>query len=203
MSSFRSWMDRRGATESEFAATLAGDELVPDARNVATRAITVRAPAEAVWPWLQQIDQQRGGFYSYRVLENLMGCEMPKVERLVPAWGDRIVGERVWMAPPRRFRGKGHVVVARVDPQRALVLLSPDLWAGREAEVAMSGSWAFVLQPIDDRSCRLVVRSRYARPNLAYDVIHFLMERKMMRTIARLAERHEAEECHLSEAQQV
>src|SRR5439155_27044315 len=103
-----------GATSAEVTARYPGDEFTPDARNVSTRAITVNAPADAVWPWLQQIDQQRGGFYSYRWLENLVGCRMPKIERLVPEWHERIVGEEVWMTPPDRLGGKGHMVVAGV-----------------------------------------------------------------------------------------
>jgi hypothetical protein len=180
-------MQHWGATDAEVAASYPGDELTRDARNVATRAVTVRAPASAVWPWLQQIDQQRGGFYSYRWLENLVGCRMPKVERLVPEWGERTVGEKMWMTPPDRFKGNGHMVVARVDHERALAMLSPDLYDGRPPASGVSGSWTFWLVPIDDHTCRLIVRSRYMRPNIAFDAIHFMMEWRMMRTIARLA----------------
>jgi hypothetical protein len=180
-------MLRWGATDAEVAAAYPGDELTPDARNVATRAITVNAPAANVWPWLQQIDQQRGGFYSYRWLENLVGCRMPKVERIVPGWSERTVGEKIWMAPPDRFKGNGHLVVARVDHERALTMLSPDLYAGEPPKSSVSGSWTFVLAPIDERSCRLIVRSRYMRPSVAFDAIHFIMERRMMQTVARLA----------------
>jgi len=185
-------MHRWGATDDEVRAALPGDELTPGARNISTRAITVHAPAHHVWRWLQQIDQQRGGFFSYRALENALGCRMPP-PAAGPTGPDRIVGERVWMAPPDRFGGKGNLVVARVDPERALVLLSPDIYAGGPPEVPMSGSWSFVVEPRDRASCRLVVRSRYDRPNLAFDVVHFVMERKMMRTLAHRAETT----CHL------
>lgn len=178
---------RWGATDTEVAASYPGDELTPAARDVATRAITVHAPASAVWPWLQQIDQQRGGFYSYRWLENLVGCRMPKVDRLLPQWGERTIGEKMWMTPPERFKGNGHMIVARVDHDRVLAMLSPDLYAGEPATSGVSGSWAFVLTPIDEHSCRLIVRSRYMRPNALFDAIHFMMEQRMMRTIARLA----------------
>jgi hypothetical protein len=180
-------MHQWGASPDEISATYPGDELVPAPGNVSTRAVTVHAPASAVWPWLQQIDQQRGGFYSYRVLENLVGARMPKVEHLVPEWGERIVGERVWMADPRRFGGTGYMIVARVDSGRALALCSPDVYAGDSPRVPMSGSWAFVLVPRDASSCRLVVRSRYARPTLVFDAVHFLMEQRMLRRIAQLA----------------
>jgi hypothetical protein len=50
-----------------------------------TRAIMVQAPAEQVWPWVAQLGQDRGGFYSYRLLENLVGCDMPNLHHLDPA----------------------------------------------------------------------------------------------------------------------
>lgn len=181
----RAWMRRWGATDDEVEAVLPGDDLTPDAQAISTRAITVHAPPERVWPWLCQIDQQRGGFYSYRWLEDLIGCEMPRVERLDPRWSSRTPGDFVWMAPSNRYGGNAFLVVNRADADRALVLVSPD-----EALDATpgSGSWAMVLRPVDAHTTRLVVRSRYARPNLPFEVAHFVMEQKMMRTIARLAE---------------
>ena len=56
---------RWGATADEVSRPLPGDELVPDPLYTTTHAITVRASAEAVWPWLVQIGQNRGGFYTY------------------------------------------------------------------------------------------------------------------------------------------
>src|SRR6266700_193576 len=54
-----------GATAEEAGIRLPGDDLVPDARYVTTRAVTVRAPAAAIWPWLVQMGQGRAGFYTY------------------------------------------------------------------------------------------------------------------------------------------
>jgi hypothetical protein len=45
----------------------------PQPDLVATRAITVHAAADQVWPWIAQLGQGRGGFYSYDALENLVG----------------------------------------------------------------------------------------------------------------------------------
>ena len=61
-----------GATSREQAQPLVGDDLLPAVDLSATRAITVDAPADAVWPWLVQLGQGRGGFYSYDWLENLV-----------------------------------------------------------------------------------------------------------------------------------
>lgn len=75
----RPWLRRWGATPDELEKPLPGDELVPDPGVVTTRAVTIDAPVEEVWPWLAQIGQDRGGFYSYEWLENLAGaaCETP------------------------------------------------------------------------------------------------------------------------------
>src|SRR5262245_61133268 len=75
----RPWYATWGASAQEVARSMPGDELVPAARPHAgsTRAITINAPTSAVWPWLVQLGQDRAGFYSYELLEDLVGCEMP------------------------------------------------------------------------------------------------------------------------------
>ena len=55
-----------GATEAELDARLPGDELLDDADGVATRAIEIRAPTSAVWPWIAQMGPSpRAGAYTY------------------------------------------------------------------------------------------------------------------------------------------
>jgi hypothetical protein len=74
---------RWGATGEEADATLADDDLVPTPDLQATRAVTVNAPADHVWPWIAQVGQGRGGFYSYDVLENLVGCDIHSADRII------------------------------------------------------------------------------------------------------------------------
>jgi hypothetical protein len=69
----RRWMAEWGATAEEVAARLPGDELVEGDDLTTTRAVTVHTGADAVWPWIAQLGQGRGGFYSYDALENLTG----------------------------------------------------------------------------------------------------------------------------------
>src|ERR1019366_1536041 len=88
------------ATDKEAGATLAGDDLIPAPDLVATRAITVHAPADQIWPWTAQVGQGRGGFYSYDALENLTGCDIRSADRVVPEWQDVKVGTR--SSSPRR-----------------------------------------------------------------------------------------------------
>jgi hypothetical protein len=74
-----------GATDAEAGARLPGDELLEQPDVVATRAITIAAPASAVWPWIAQMGPRpRGGAYTYDWIENLMGLDMHSVDRILP-----------------------------------------------------------------------------------------------------------------------
>jgi hypothetical protein len=78
------WFLNWGATATELRKPLPGDEIIPTARRQQTRAITIAANIDSVWPWLAQIGQDRGGFYSFDALENLVGCDMPTEDYLRP-----------------------------------------------------------------------------------------------------------------------
>lgn len=67
----RRWHRRWGATDAEVAAAMPGDDLVPGCHYVCTRAITIGAPPEAVWPWLIQVGFGKAGFYSNDLLDNV------------------------------------------------------------------------------------------------------------------------------------
>src|SRR5215207_9703255 len=95
----RRWQLRWGATDEEVDATLAGDHLIANPDLMSTRVITVHAPADQVWPWIAQLGQGRGGFYSYDALENLVGCDIHSADRVVPQWQDLKVGDQVKLAP--------------------------------------------------------------------------------------------------------
>jgi hypothetical protein len=184
----RSWQLRWGATDEEVDATLPGDDLIPNPDLVATRAITVHTAADQVWPWIAQLGQGRGGFYSYDALENLVGCDIHSADRIVPEWQDLKVGDQVKLAPEV---GLG---VAVVEPGRALVL---------RGGVPMGAvpppydfTWAFVLRERSDGTTRLLVRERYGytrrwAPLLVEPVavVAFVMSQRMLRGIRDRAER--------------
>ena len=196
----RRWWSVLGTEPDERTMALPGDELVATAPLVSTRAIDIDAPVETAWAWLIQIGQDRGGFYSHAWLENLVGCRMRNAERVVPAWQHRGMGDEVPMhprMPPLR--------VADVDPPRTLVLLG-----GPPTDDAPSGpgdpardrrdatSWAFHLRARGSDACRLLVRTRTDwRPGWGRTVVwrgiidpgHLVMERAMLRGIARRAAR--------------
>jgi hypothetical protein len=169
------WHLRWGATDEEVGKPLPGDELVPNPAIESTRSITVNAPVEEVWPWLAQIGQDRGGFYSYEWLENLAGCRMRNADRIHPEWQHREVGERVFLHPAFGLK------VTSFEPGRAIVL---------------EGWGPFVVEPIDEKSTRVIIRSRVPRRLdvllyylLTFEIPHFIMERRMLKGIKERAER--------------
>ncbi|MBF4992695.1 SRPBCC family protein [Arthrobacter gandavensis] len=186
---------RWGATEEELGMALPGDELLPAADLTATRAIGIGAPPSAVWPWLTQLGQNRGGFYTYDWLENLIGLHIHSADAVTPELQVRGVGEAVDLAP-----GAGLVVV-RLEDEHGLVLGGGVDAAGNghtttdETGAPYDFTWAFVLLPQPDGTTRLVVRERYAyRSRWAallvepVEMLSFLMTERMLRGIRDRAE---------------
>ena len=103
----RPWMMNWGTTAEERARAMPGDEIVPDSALVTTRAVGIGAAADRVWPWLAQLGQDRGGFYSYELLEDLAGCEMPRATEILPAAQEWRPGDQLWMYPPDKLDGVG------------------------------------------------------------------------------------------------
>jgi hypothetical protein len=179
---------RWGATDEEAYMALAGDELLPDADLTATRAVTVRAAAAGVWPWIAQLGQGRGGFYSYDFLENLVGCDIHSADRIVPEWQDISVGDEV------RFVPEVGLVVALLEQGRSLVLRGV-VPIGKTAP-PYDFTWAFTLRAGPDETTRLLVRDRYAYTRRwarlivePAEAISFVMSQKMLRGIKARAER--------------
>jgi hypothetical protein len=179
---------RWGATDEEVNLVLPGDELVPHADLTATRAVTVAAAADCVWPWIAQLGQGRGGFYSYDFLENLVGCDIHSADRVVPEWQPIDVGDEVNLYP------EVGLIVARVEAGRALVLRGGMPIA--QTRSPYDFTWAFVLRGQADETTRLLVRERYGysrrwAPLLVEPVefISFVMSQRMLRGIKERAER--------------
>jgi hypothetical protein len=170
-----------GATDDEVVAQLPGDELVREHPLRTTRAITIDAPIESVWPWLAQIGEDRGGFYSYSCLERAVGADIHNASELRPEWQDIRVGDSVWLA--RRYGDAARQIVAAVKPNSHLALMSPPDYERLRSGERASGAWIFFLRR-EDGWTRLVVRgSGGAVGHAAFDIPHFVMEQKMMRGI--------------------
>ncbi|HEY1346519.1 MAG TPA: hypothetical protein VGF54_16140 [Streptosporangiaceae bacterium] len=184
----RRWQLRWGASAQELAGSLPGDELIAKPGLTATRAVTIRAPAARVWPWLAQLGQGRGGLYSYDFLENLIGCNMHSADRIVPEWQEVKAGDKVGLHPNAALE------VAAVDPGRWLVLRG-GVPVG-DAPPPFDFTWAFALQAGLDGTTRLIARERwaYARRWARFivepvELIDFVMTQKMLRGIRSRAER--------------
>lgn len=183
-----------GASDAEIHAVMPGDELL-EARTQSTRAITIDAPVDAVWPWLAQIGQDRAGFYSFELLEDLVGAQMENLSTLRPELQQWKVGDKLWMYPPDRLNGAGHGVLLRIEPGRALVFGTRRVAAAPTGPY--DGIWAFELVSLREDRTRLLVRTRVGgRPSwsartvdaMLVEPMHFVMERKMMEGIKRRAE---------------
>jgi hypothetical protein len=163
-------VSRSSARPEERWRVLPGDELVPAPPVVTTRAVSFAAPANEVWPWIAQIGQGRGGFYSHAWLENLLGCRIVNADRVHPEWQQLVVGDEVRMHP------KGPPLVVReVRPPDLLVVGEPGIF-----------SWAFVLEDDGPGRSRLLVRSRgtFGLPAPLSPLLepgHAVMERSMLR----------------------
>ena len=190
----RPWMYTWGASDDEITAVLPGDELVSAHTPRTTRALTIDAPIAAVWPWLAQIGEDRGGFYSYSLLERAVGAHIRNANTVHPEWQDVHVGDTVWLA--RHYGDAAKQVVAAVAPGAHLVLMSPGDFERMQQGMRASGAWGFYLRRKDGWT-RLIARgSGGAVGHVTFDVPHFVMEQKMMRGIRDRAEQMRRDQVH-------
>ena len=116
---------------------------------MSTRAITIDAPAAAVWPWLAQMGPApRGGAYTYDWIENLLGLDMHSADHVLPEFQHPKLGDSIGF-------GSNRMRLELLDPRRVLAWRSEDgNWV-----------WTFVLRERDGRT-RLISRNRFRLPTL-------------------------------------
>ncbi len=161
-----------GATDEEVAITLPGDSLAPTI--ISTRAITIDAPREEVWLWMIQLGADRGGFFSYTLLEHMLGYVEREVDEIIPEFHDMEVGRRI----PATLNPSGGIIdycfeVVYVDPGKAFVV---DNWG------------TVFLSELNPEQTRLVIRTNDFEENTLGSLIdritgmpeHYIMERRMM-----------------------
>ncbi|HYU56614.1 MAG TPA: hypothetical protein VEO00_01020 [Actinomycetota bacterium] len=171
-------MDFGRGSRSEVARELPGDGLLPKAR-VTTRAITIRARPEHVWPWIVQLGYGRAGWYSHDWIDN---DGRPSADRIVPEAQQLEVGDRILLAPDMG------PPVLEIVPNR--FLLAGDRYGG---------TFCFALFPHDEGT-RMLSRTRtHWKPSLAtlfwiavVDPGAFVMERRMLLGLKARAERRPA-----------
>ena len=186
----RPWYTRWGTTPDERQIPLTGDGAYIEPRYRIDHGITIRATPEEIWPWMLQMGQDRGGFYSYDWLERAFGADIHNANRIIPEWQDRDLGDRVLAVPPGYLGGLlGDTLgwrITALDHNRVMVL---EDWG------------PFALRPVDDSTTRLLVRTLgTAEPApdaivvapiglLLFEPAHFIMERGMLLGIKSRAER--------------
>ena len=178
------WLIDWGATDGEQQMTLPGDEADP--APYVTRAINIGAPPSAVWPWIAQMGQDRGGFYSNTWIENLFGSNIQNAQSIHPEWQRRALGDVVPLARPDLLFGTGavgHTDIVLLQPERAIGIV-----VGR-----------FVLEPIGDSGTRLLFRESLQTQGppsqgpaavraVLWDPAHFVMVHRMLEGIKERAE---------------
>ena len=135
-----------------------GDDLVVDPMWQLTRAITIDATPDKVWPWLVQMGHpaRRAGWYApYWLDRALWGIRERSADELIPDLQSLRVADRI----PDSRDGSAYFTVETIDPQRALVLFSTTHPLPVYTDVRFS--WAFTLEDLGLRT-RLVVRARIA-----------------------------------------
>jgi hypothetical protein len=174
-----------GTEGDEASQPFAGDEHVPEPMVQATRAVTIDARPEEVWPWLVQMGLDRGGFYSYDRLDNE---GQPSATTIIPGLQDLQEGDEILLDR------KAAVRVTHLDPPRAMV------WALLDAEVELgltaNMSMAYILERLEGDRTRLKSRVRghiqgtLALPYLYLfdDWVNFWMQRKQLLGIKARAE---------------
>jgi hypothetical protein len=170
---------RWGATVEEAARPMPGDDLVDRPTFNATRAATIAAGPEHIWPWLLQIGINRAGWYSYDWLDNL---GRPSATEIIPELQRLEVGDLIPISP----NGKYGLKVWNFKPHEWMV------WVDDQGHT----SWLWLLDQIDQTSTRLITRIRmqyqWLRPTIAFDLLvefgDVVMMRKCMLGIKERAE---------------
>lgn len=169
---YRPWSLSWGATEEEVDRPMVGDDLVQDPTFNATRAVTVDASPEEIWPWIVQMGYKKAGFYSYDKLDN---DGIPSAERIIPEYQDLEIGDLIPLTRQSSVR------VAAIQPHQHM------LWVFRS-----EATWAWGLYETDRESTRLVTRLRVRHGSLVerilYDAFEIFMMRKCLLGIKRRAE---------------
>lgn len=187
------WLNHWGARRIERERAWPGDQLVSANHETHTRVIDIIAPADSVWPWLLQFGLGRAGFYSYELLERIVGIPVTNLESIEPTMQFLAVGDEVRLHP----KAPG-IPVAHLKPGRHICFGVLDESDPAATKPDLERSWSIYIEPVSVDSCRLILRScTESRRELTWlrraaaaleQPIDFTMEQRMLRTIKRLAE---------------
>jgi hypothetical protein len=175
----RPWQLRWGATDEEIGRAMPGDDIVGDPSFNATRAVTIRASAECIFPWIVQMGVKRAGWYSYDLLDNLA---RPSAEVILPEHQNVQIGTLIPMSPD----GKQGMYVKNFKANEWM------LWWDNKGD----SSWVWGIYSKGEARSRLVtrvrVKYRWFSPTILFSLIieffDIVMMRKCMLGIKRRAE---------------
>jgi hypothetical protein len=181
---------RWGATDAEVARALPGDERLTHPGVAWTNAIEISAPPAQVWPWVAQLGDTRGGFYSFTFIENRVGA-------LTGATGYAVVYRNANRIVPEWQQPKpGDALIQGTLNVRAV---QPGAWLLAEATQPeiFGWTWLWALEPTDGGAhTRLINRMRIQLPATAanpvasfmMDIGGFVMQQRMLLGIRLRAE---------------
>lgn len=181
---FTPWQRHWGATSDEQLRVMPGDDFVLAPDYVTTRAITVDAPPEAIYPWLVQMGYQRGGLYSYDFLDRLFGfLDAPSAKEILPQFQDLKPGDEIPL-------GKGQPFPVKDLKKDEYLLLAGE-------QDGMRWTWSTALYPTGDGQTRLVTRNMgsgmgrgFAQRVMLFgiDLAAFIMVRRWLQVLKGRAE---------------
>lgn len=175
----RPWQLRWGATDEEVARVMPGDDIVNNPTFNATRAVTINARPEHIWPWIVQIGYKRAGWYSYDWIDNL---GKSSAKEIIPEFQNVKIGDHIPINPS----GKMGFWIKDFEIKHWM------LWGDKEGGT----TWFWGLYPIDNDRTRLITRvhihydwfSPWIPFLLLLDVGDIIMMRKCMLGIKERAE---------------
>jgi hypothetical protein len=179
-----------GVDEATAARALPGDALIPAPRWGWTHGIEIDAEAAEVWPWIAQVGADRGGFYSYQWLENLVGCDLRNAEAIHPEMALR--------------QGDGLALAPKMPPLPVVELVPGSHFVAFKGPILrdqpwVAASWLFLVEPLGPGRCRFISRyrcdtsadlaSRLAFGPGLMEPVGFAMDRRMLMGVKERAER--------------
>jgi hypothetical protein len=192
--------DKWGLKKEDTHRTFPGDELIEQPNAQFTHAIEINAAAEKVWPWIAQIGQGRGGFYSYEALENLAGLNIYNSDEIIPEFQNPKIGDVIPFGTNDAYplviceQGKAMAIGLGYDMDKNIPL---DPEANFPANYFRL-TWLWCVESVDEHSSRFFSRNRIVYTpsfknklmfGLFMEPIVFAMDRKMCLGIKKRAEK--------------
>jgi hypothetical protein len=191
-----------GSTYDERRRSEPGDELIENPDIISDHAISFRASAAEVWPWIVQMGWGRGGWYTYRWVDRLLfPANGPSATDIRPDLQDLAAGDRVPDGPPE---ADCYYVVELLEENKYMVLRSsthlPKAWRSHRRWV--DWTWGFYLDELAETNTRLHYRvriqlsPRYMRVlyHLLIMPADFIMGRSLLRGLKQRVESEDVPE---------